>query len=255
MRKRHRYPLLLLTLLLLVAGAAQERRGLLEEGLDRGWALYYGPETESLHSFRSLGLVVIQPDYWSREKVWELRHQGSVVLAYLSLGEAPADSGFRSLSGNSDWDTIRVHPSDPSWQESLFEQARLAAAKGAQGFLLDTVDIVDAHPETLEGMATLVRTFRRQFPGQILVINRGFSLLDQVGGCVDAVMFENANDGAYGPEQRDWLEQRCRQLWRLRLPVLVLDYEQRCNRAAAYSMSSRYGWSHYLAPSQDLSRL
>jgi hypothetical protein len=117
---------------------------------------------------------------------------------------------------------------------------------------LDTVDTVDAFPETTAGMVQLIEGLRSAYPDALLVQNRGFTILDRVVNDIDAVMFEDLStsydfdkqeyiyaDDSYTAEQLAALHQETG------LPILALDYAPPDNPAMAYravQTAQQYGF-------------
>lgn len=152
----------------------------------------------------------------------------SIVLAYVSLGEdedpAPGPAGMPAryldrrrllhkdgffqmgadglpveVDGsdgipdrNGAWGSYYVHPMDPQWRATIESRLRQLAARGVDGFFLDTVDVA---PDLEDEMVELIEVLHRQFPSLRWVTNRGVGLFRKqparMRACVDAVVLES----------------------------------------------------------------
>ena len=65
-----------------------------------------------------------------------------------------------------------------------------------KGIFLDTVDTVDAYPQSHAGMVKLITELRAALPDKVIVMNRGFTVLkdDAVDRSIDGLMFEDFSD-------------------------------------------------------------
>ncbi len=166
--------------------------------------VYYGSgELEKLKSFER---VVIQPAYYCDSEINSLKASGVMPLAYLSLGEDPKeyidiDKPYRRKRMNVDWETHYVYVNSPEWQNKIQAQVRDYIARGFQGFLLDSLDVVDLFPDDRPGMLKLIKFIRqdldkhyrnkfRRVNNSYLIANRGFALLPEMTSLIDATIFE-----------------------------------------------------------------
>jgi hypothetical protein len=239
----------LVTAALLLVGAARpgpERTGI---------AFFYGhhPPVHALARFRT---VVLEPAAVDGTIVQRLRARGTVVHAYLSVGElrpgdleGPLPEGL-VLGRNDDWHTLVMDPAADGWQARLIDRARDLRAEGYDGLFLDTLDSFRrfvSEPAEVErrwhALARLVRALHEEVPGLRLTLNRGFELLSEVAPFVDAVAAESLMRG-WDPARgrfvevpaaaRAWLVER---LHEARdhdgLEVVAIDYVPMHDRALA----------------------
>lgn len=164
------------------------------------FATYFAdPWRDTLATF---DLVVLDPDNRSAQEIESLRTAGALPIAYVNLGEAETYRYFWDQV-NPDW----LLGANPLWTSHYYVDAR---AEGWQRLLLDTVlpnimekgfeglffDMVDTalpslHPETEPGMIRLIQEIRRTYPDQLLLMNNGLFLVDEVAGSIDALVVEN----------------------------------------------------------------
>lgn len=176
---------------------------------------------------------------------------GNTFLAYVSAVEVrPGTPAARSiqqrkiplLGRNETWGTDLVDVTDPEWERLLLDTlAGSAIAKGYDGVFLDTLDSVELisrkSPEKAtacrESLVRIVRKLRARYPDKQIVLNRGFSFLDQVAAEISGVLVESVFqtfDRATGqykavdPQGTRWLESQIRHVQMLGLPFYAVDY-------------------------------
>jgi hypothetical protein len=208
-------------------------------------AFYYGSDTslDELHAFEA---VVVDPDQGFSPQAFN--RPGSELYAYVSVGEIHASRPWAGevkkdwqLTTNTVWQSRVMDQRNADWRQFFIE--RVVAPlwqQGYRGFFLDTLDSWQlggkaADPVAQQaGLVTLIRGLRERFPGIRLIANRGFELLPQVAGELEAVAAEslfqrwNQASGSYSEvpqEDREWLLARLREVHeQYHLPVIVIDY-------------------------------
>lgn len=220
------------------------------------FSCYYGragEENVNLNAMKQFDVSIMMPGSMSAEEIASLKEY-TWVIGYLTIGE---DDRYRVGDGlgptgmasyyiydeqgtaqkNPNWGSWYVDAGNACWQAMTLERARAIFDKGCDGLFLDTLDTVDLYGDTLDGMASLVRRLKEEFPDKKIVCNRGFSVLDKVWGFIDGVMFEgftttyNFKTLQYDVmtlQQRTGAIQTAVQLNTLRMkkywPVFALDY-------------------------------
>ena len=175
---------------------------------------------------------------------------GRKVLAYVSVVELREDSahagrlrqaGVTVRARQTAWQSGMMDITHPAWGDFVVEQlARTAAAKGFDGFFLDTMDsavaLMNKEPSRAavyqEAITSLVKRLRATFPGKEIILNRGFEFLPALSGQVDGVLVESVfrsynEAGVYGPVEAATtkvLTDKIRQLRASGMQVYVLDY-------------------------------
>lgn len=206
-------------------------------------------------------LAIIQPDTLTAEELAGLKSRGSLVVAYLSVGEAePGRPWFEAgrvkpewiLGRDENWGAYYVDARQPGWQQLMIELTGEFIAKGFDGVFLDTVDTVDIFPDTTAGMLELIHRLRAAYPQALLVQNRGFSVAQDVAADIDAVMFEDLST-TYNFDSRTYARAdnagEAQEMLELHaqtgLPILALDYAPPDNPAMAYlaiETAKQYGF-------------
>jgi len=223
------------------------------------YVVYYGRgEAEALSRY---GLAIVQPDTLTAEELAGVHRSATLVVAYLSVGEAePERAWFKDgrvdqawiLGKNENWGSFFVDASQPGWQKLMVDLAGEFIRQGFDGIFLDTVDTVDIYPKTRPGMLALIRQLRAAYPQSLLVMNRGFSVVDQLSGDLDAVMFEDLST-TYNFESQQYAyaddsgtaAQMAALSKKTGLPILALDYAPPDNPGMAYravQVSRGYGF-------------
>ena len=171
------------------------------------YIVYYG--VDGLETLQAYDLAIIQPETLNTEQLKELRDSGTLIVAYLSLGEAESyRPWFKKvkpdwiLGENKNWGSLFVDVGQTGWQKLMIEQAGIYLASGFDGIFLDTVDTVDAFPQTQVGMEELIETLRMEYPDAILIQNRGFTVLPATKKFIDGLMFEDLVTGYNFDEQK-----------------------------------------------------
>ncbi|WP_405215795.1 hypothetical protein [Deinococcus sp. SM5_A1] len=200
----------------------------LPERTRQPFAVYYG--MGKLRELARFDTVVVHPDQYTHSDVEKLIAGGTRVLAYLSLGE---DNGPKAPwhleERNTVWNTQHVALAHPGWRRFLRAQVD-ACMPVYQGFLLDTLEVVDVRPEARSQMMVLLRELRRQAPHKYLLANRGFSLLPDMGKLVDGVLIESFSttweDGyrKHSPQALAFTHEMKVRVQRAGLDVYGLDY-------------------------------
>ena len=117
---------------------------------------------------RGYSLVVVDGETTSAGRVRELRRNGSVVLAYLSIGTiedgrwwSQAARGHR-LDRWQDWGEWYADVNNSEFRALITKRVlpQLMAA-GFDGVFLDNVDMVESHPRQRSGMASLLAAVSR----------------------------------------------------------------------------------------------
>ena len=169
------------------------------------WVAFYGL-TAPEEVLARYGLVVLDPMFGG--SVVRVAQEGARVCSYLSLGEVRmSDAVFRRiepaalLEENPSWPgTRRIDVRHPHWASLVIDEIIPSIAiKGFTGLLLDTLDtpafLESSDPAANKGMAAasveLVRTIRRAYPSMMLIVNRGYAILEDIVDSIDMVLTES----------------------------------------------------------------
>jgi hypothetical protein len=204
----------------------------------RSYMVYYGKNQGD--RLAAYDLAILQPDTLNREDLAALHKQGTLVVAYLSIGEVETERPWYTdgrfdpawvLGKNENWGSYFIDAGKPGWQKLMLDLAGEYLAYGFDGIFLDTVDTVDSYPETKAGMIGLIHALRQRYPDALLVQNRGFNVIQDVSADLDALMFEGFTTD-YNFQTHEYMSQENNQLAgelyllksKTGLVILALDY-------------------------------
>lgn len=170
------------------------------------WAVYYG-SAEQPQKFKNFDVVVFDAE--THPALQPLLYRGKDLLGYISGGEAEDyRPNFQELKErglllveNPDWKGhFVIDIRKPEWAQYVIEEAiPRILRKGFNGIMIDTLDsplaLEAKDPKTYAGMkeaAThLVRAIRYHYPNLVIMVNRGFEILPQVGGDINYLLAES----------------------------------------------------------------
>lgn len=234
--------------------------------LPNRYACYYGPG--QLPELAAYDLAILQSGHYGLAETAWLRESGTQMAAYLALGEEPTpptpslwtllDPATGRPATNPAWGTTLVDCRSPAWRAHILERAIPdILARGFDGLFLDTLDTPERYPETQTAVISLIQQIRQCYPDLLLIANRGFSILEQIEGWLDAFLFEaftthydNGRYATWDPQNLDWTARQAARLLALRgqRPLLALDYaapdDHALRRLAAHRAQS-YGFLSY----------
>jgi uncharacterized protein (TIGR01370 family) len=164
-----------------------------------------------------------------------------VVVGYLSLAtiggwEPWAKDVPESLiiGHNGEWGEAIVNFSSSEWKKIVLNKAiPYILSKGYTGVFLDNVDYVDLYPEKKQAMVNLIRAIRERYPKIVIIVNRGFSVANEIAPYVNYVLFEDfvtyysfstKRYEIYNKGDLKWEFEQIKRLHALKVPVLALSY-------------------------------
>lgn len=148
---------------------------------------------------------------YTAEQVAAIKTKGTLVVAYLSVGEINPKNDPRDqqalqtgqidpswvLGYDKDWNANYMDATQPGWRDIVLARAGEFLANGYDGLFLDVVSVVDLdeYSHTRPGMIELLRQLREKFPNALLIQNGGTSIIETTVSDIDAYMLEDL--GAY----------------------------------------------------------
>lgn len=172
----------------------------------KSWAKYYDDQLPPT-AFKSFDLLILDHHYHPPLK--PLLAEGKTLIAYLNAGEVEERESFFKdvkkegllIKENARWEKSHfVDVRDQRWQRRIIDKLiPPILAKGFQGIFVDTLDnaigLEEEDPEKYKGMqdaaVTLVKKIRARYPKILIVINRAFKILPEIGGIIDMVQAES----------------------------------------------------------------
>ena len=203
----------------------------------------------------------------AKAEVQKLKDAGCYVISYITIGEDDemsvadglGEGGYASYfiyeggvpKMNTAWKSWFVDAGNPVWQAKIINETAEVLDYGVDGIFMDTLDTVDIAPDTIYGMADLVKKLDETFPDAKFVANRGFTVLPYISQYIDGLMFESFNSTIdftkdkvidLSEEARAWNDDiACNTLNSVRrydyFPVFALDY---CNKYEYDYMPQQY---------------
>ena len=175
---------------------------------------------------------------------------GNRFFAYISVGEVAPDAIYRQeiagripvFAKNEIWKSDIIDIAHPDWPDFVVKKlAARAMEKKFDGFFLDTVDTVEAlsekYPSKAAGyraaMVHLIQQLKQAYPGQQILLNRGFAIFNEVTNLIDGVLIESLfqtydfKAKKYLPvadATRAELMERIKEIQAARVPVFIVDY-------------------------------
>ena len=174
----------------------------------RSVAFYYAPKppVDILSQFDRL---VLEPDNITVSDLRALTARGARAYAYLSVGEVGPTRAYAReldpawiLGKNPAWDSDVLDLSNPALRDFLLRRAGQLQADGFGGLFLDTMDSFNliAKTETerrrqQSGLVSLVAQFATRYPAMKIITNRGFEVMDEIAGHIEAIAAESLYSG------------------------------------------------------------
>ncbi len=166
-------------------------------GIERisSFVVYYGDNR--VEELRMFDLAILSP--LLEEEIVELNNYGVITIGYVSLttvgGWEPWAKNVSDdlvVGSYVEWREKTVNACDCRWEEILLDQAiPYILGKGFKGIFLDNLDMVDNYPFMKNCVRKIIRDIRRKYPSIIIVVNRGFAIVEDIAPYVDAVLFED----------------------------------------------------------------
>lgn len=206
---------------------------------------FYGPTIPDT-CLDDFDLAVLDPG--CRFEPLRQQHRRARPLTYLSAGEVLPAYPYSAhiphswlIGHNPVWNTKILDQSRPEWQDFFITHVATPPWQaGYRGFFLDTLDAYQwltlseaDRRRQQQGLVRMITGLRAAFHDALIIMNRGFELLEAVSDHVDAVAFESLFQGwdqkagryvAIDAQDRSWLMARVRAAQTLDLPVIAMDY-------------------------------
>jgi hypothetical protein len=172
------------------------------------YACYYGKG--QVEALAQRDAAIIETKSHTPESVAAIRRNGTLAIGYISAGEddklrkgdgrGPGgfDSAYYDRNGdnkpdrNEIWSSYFTNAASEAWISHFLGQAkRMREEYGVDGFFLDTVETFTLYTENRKPMVDLIKRLRVEHPDAVIVLNRGWDLLADLGDTVDGLMYES----------------------------------------------------------------
>ena len=222
-------------------------QALYASSLERKSAMvYYGDDI----SYSQVGIhdyIILQPEHVDTASHGFKLYKKN-IYAYVSVGEVEKELSYYSevnpewiIGKNDIWNAAVVDVGSKAYRHFFFEKViGPLLKKGFKNFFFDTLDsytLAVKEKKDVErmrlGLISLIKEFHSRYPECKLIINRGFELIDDVHGCIEAVLFESLFHGLSGKElkyknvseaDRKWLLAQVKKIQGYHIPVIAVDY-------------------------------
>ena len=196
---------------------------------------------------RAYEMVIVEPDFYTKEEVEALKSTGTTILAYITLGEVDSNrwyyplleqQGFLGINQN--WGSAYLNLEKQEVRSVLIDRVLPEVMiKGFDGLFLDTIDAVAPYTERRElepYMVELIQGIRIQHPDITIIQNAGLFLLEETRRSIDAVLIEDVASGydfenqSYYIKSRDQFHDRVELVTstaqEFKIPVFIIDFAE-----------------------------
>lgn len=234
---------------------------------------YYHHKPLPLDLLHTYDWIVLDPDNPFVEVLNDLFYQKkrAKILGYLSLGEIePYRAYYKdlkrfSIGKNPMWDTYIADLRNKEYRDFLIHKvAKKIIEKGFDGFLFDTLDSYQLvipkkkWKEFEKAQVEFIKTLKELYPDKLIVINRGFNILEEVKNYINGLVVESLFYGInekkqYVPvptEEREKLLKNLEKAKSLNIPTVIIDYVPKEDKELAQSLIvkiSSLGFIPYIA--------
>ncbi|MFW0884939.1 endo alpha-1,4 polygalactosaminidase [Candidatus Acidulodesulfobacterium sp. H_13] len=203
--------------------------------------------------------LVVNPDNSSlkilRQKFY-LKHTAKLI-AYVSIGETGKSVSYYNrvkkyaIGKNKIWNSKIMDIENKNYRNFILDEILpKLAEKGFDGFMFDTMDsyklVVHRNkwPKFRNAEVEFIKDVRKEFPNKIIVVNRGFSIMNRIHGDINGVIAESLYKGLnknlnyinVDKGETNRLLSKLKTIKdRYKLPVIVVDYVNPKNKSEAVS--------------------
>jgi hypothetical protein len=217
--------------------------------------VYYGHDEKLVERLAQTDLLIFESRGWSEQQLAQLRAEGGKLIGYLSpfawpdwLG--PVKWWWGAKERDEEWNAWWLTLASRGWRHRVGQMWK-SLRPGLDGLFFDNLDRLERDPKSLKPFLALLQNIRREWPGTILIGNRGFQHWSSLGRHFDGVLFENLTDSAFSAADRRWVEEKLLELQGSK--VYALDYETRKVEAEASRLRSLFPkMAYYCAPDESL---
>ena len=162
------------------------------------FAVYYGQIAPTdLGKLNKFGILIIPPTV--DPQYVSFLSNTSTVVGYLSLATVGGWEPWANdlpgdivMGSNGRWSEEIIDFSSPEWRSIILNRAiPYILSRGFDGVFLDNVDYVDVYPTKKEAMVELIRAIREHYPRMTIIVNRGFSIKEEIAPYVDYFLLED----------------------------------------------------------------
>jgi polysaccharide biosynthesis protein PelA len=235
----------------------------------KNYRFYYGEITnEMMEEAKQYELLIVNPSFFTKEKVKELQQQGIFMIGYIDVVEIDAtDKTKRQALNNEDYykqdkdkiyyweqDSYLMDMTSPHYRSFLLEEIKQQIhKKGFNGILLNTIQTLEDEfmgdeeewEKQAQGFIHFLKQIRSRYPGYFVVQNGGLSIISEYSyPYIDGIVWE-------GLHYKDTVEneevlQAITKLYHFHrkkdLTVFTVSY---INKIKNTQLAKRLGFKHY----------
>lgn len=167
------------------------------------------------------------------------------VIAYISIGEIEQHRSYFnqlkkfSIGSNPMWASFIADLREKEYRDFIINKiSKELVNKGFDGFFLDTLDSYqlvtkqDSWIEFQKAEIELIKELKKNYPDKIIILNRGFEIIDEVKNFIDGVVVESLFYGIDSQKryrevtekERNYLVAQLEKIKSFGIPVIVIDY-------------------------------
>ncbi len=176
------------------------------------------------------------------------------LIAYLSIGEIEKYRDYYhkikkfSLGVNPMWNSLVADIRNKEYTDFILKHVvKRIVDKGFDGFFIDTLDSykLAVQPEEFnkfeDALVNFIKELKRKHPDKLIILNRGFDIIQRVAGHIDAVVIESLFRGINSKHEyiemtkakRGYLLREIERIKKLNIPIIIIDYVDPSDRKTA----------------------
>lgn len=215
--------------------------------------IYYPHKSIPLDLLHFYHWIIIDQDNPFMDDINNLFYQKNraKLIGYVSVGEIERHREYYNkikkwaLLKNENWDSFVADISSKGYRDFLLDEiCKKIADKGFDGFFLDTLDFYmllnkkDNNEKYKKSLINFIKSLRERYPQKIIVINRGFEIIEEVYKYIDAVVVESVffsfdKNNTYkvvDKKDTEWLMSKLNKIKSFNIPIIVVDYSDLQNK-------------------------
>ena len=194
------------------------------------------------------GIIVVEPDDYTKDTIAKIKAKGYKVLAYLSLGtiekERPWYAKYKAygLGKLEDWpNEVYADVRKKAWRDFVVDRAKKLKDKGFDGWWVDNLDVYEYYRSAKMFVACNVALKRIKRLGGYIMVNGGSDFFDYAMdhdyslSMVDGVTQEEVfslitsykGDGKFSKQkksQKDFYKSLLKKLRKRKVDIFLLEY-------------------------------
>ncbi|MBS2968129.1 endo alpha-1,4 polygalactosaminidase [Metabacillus sp. KIGAM252] len=233
------------------------------------YKIYYGePAKDAVNKLSGYPLVIIEPTYYSKKQIQQIKRNGTLVYGYINSMEADRwneklfkqfeKQDFHQRDGErvylKEWDAYLMDMTSPHYRETLLKEINQQIEdKQLDGVFLDTIGDIDdffsEDPKEMkqqqESLILLLKVLERR---QLSVIqNWGMETAQKTAPYIDGFMWEDFQYSFIMNDDwsREWMEKTRRLSGEYGVKIFTVSEKE---KKKSEQLAEKQGFIHYYAP-------